>query len=249
MRMNILRTFAFLYCAAAAAQDGVWVAGLTEPFKDVVLSAHVPGLVAARLAREGDAVTNGQVLVELDKRMEELSVQRRKLVADQLRVIYQGDRFLFTNSPAPSLTSEDLAKAEVEYRVAVLDAEMAAEELAKRLIRAPMDGYVTDIFVQPGEERKAQDPVLRMAETRQCYFVSNVEAKTGWNLKTGQTVQLQIETGPGLAPVQGTVVFVSPVVDPASGLMRVKVLFSNLDGKIRPGVAGKMRLEGVANGK
>jgi multidrug efflux pump subunit AcrA (membrane-fusion protein) len=88
-----------------------------------------------------------------------------------------------------------------------------------------------------------------MAETRQCYFVSNVEAKTGWNLKTGQTVQLQIETGPGLAPVQGTVVFVSPVVDPASGLMRVKVLFSNLDGKIRPGVAGKMRLEGVANGK
>jgi hypothetical protein len=28
----------------------------------------------------------------------------------------------------------------------------------------------------------------------------------------------------------------------------VKVLFSNPDGKIRPGVAGKMKLEGAVNG-
>jgi hypothetical protein len=31
---------------------------------------------------------------------------------------------------------------------------------------------------------------------------------------------------------------VSPVVDPASGLVEIKVLFDNLEGRIRPGLSG-----------
>ena len=232
----------------ARAQNDAWALGLTEPFKDVVLSANVGGMVSARLVREGDFVTNGQVLLELDKRLEELSVQRHKLIADQLKTNFDADRFVFTKSAQTSLSAEEVGKAELEYKVAVVDYEIAVEQLRKRHIRAPMDGYVTDIFVQVGEERKAQDPVMRMSETRRCYFISNVEAKAGWRLKADQKVQLQIDTGPGPVPIEGKVVFVSPVVDPASGLMRVKVLFENADGKIRPGVAGKLKLEGVTDG-
>ena len=38
--------------------------------------------------------------------------------------------------------------------------------------------------------------------------------------------------------IGGKIVFISPVVDPASGLQKVKVLFDNAEGKIRPGVSG-----------
>ena len=37
--------------------------------------------------------------------------------------------------------------------------------------------------------------------------------------------------------------FISPVVDPASNLREVKVVFRNPDGKIQPGVNGEMILE------
>ena len=33
-----------------------------------------------------------------------------------------------------------------------------------------------------------------------------------------------------------SVVFVAPVVDPASGLLRVKLAFENQEGEVRPGV-------------
>jgi multidrug efflux pump subunit AcrA (membrane-fusion protein) len=68
-----------------------------------------------------------------------------------------------------------------------------------------------------------------------------VEARAGHNLQPGQQVNLEIDAGRG-APVQlaGKVNFVSPVVDPASGLMKVKVIFENSNGAVRPGVAGKM---------
>jgi multidrug efflux pump subunit AcrA (membrane-fusion protein) len=40
--------------------------------------------------------------------------------------------------------------------------------------------------------------------------------------------------------MMGRVAFVSPVVEPASGLMMVKVEFPNADGQVRPGVPAAM---------
>ncbi|MBU6399081.1 MAG: efflux RND transporter periplasmic adaptor subunit [Verrucomicrobia bacterium] len=228
--------------ALAHASDGVWAPGLTEPYRDVTLAAEVPGVVAARLYREGDFVKKGQVIVELDKRLEELAVQRHKLVADQLKTDLDGTRYVFEHGK--SVSAEDLAKKEVEYRVAVVDYQTAEVELRKRQVRAPMDGYITEFLVQVGESRKAQDAVVRMAETRRCYFISNVDAKLGAELRVGQAVPLEIDGSHGPVAFEGKIVFVSPVVDPASGLLRVKALFENPDGKIRPGVAGRIKLEG-----
>ena len=36
------------------------------------------------------------------------------------------------------------------------------------------------------------------------------------------------------------ITLMTAVVDPASGLQKVKALFDNRDGKVRPGVAGRM---------
>ena len=90
---------------------------------------------------------------------------------------------------------------------------------------------------------EAYQPLVRVVDTRQCYFVCNLEAKAAGRLKCGQGVKLEIETAPAPVHIEGKIVFLSPVVDPASGLQKVKVLFDNPEGKICPGVAGKMHLE------
>jgi multidrug efflux pump subunit AcrA (membrane-fusion protein) len=60
---------------------------------------------------------------------------------------------------------------------------------------------------------------------------------------------VSIELAQGATPIlrQGTIVFVSPVADPASGLLEVIAEFDNLDGSIRPGVAGRIRLTSAAS--
>ena len=80
-------------------------------------------------------------------------------------------------------------------------------------------------------------------DTRQCYFISNVDAKAAGRLKAGQSVKLEIEAAAAPIKFSGRIVFLSPVVDPASSLQKVRVLFDNTDGQIRPGVAGKMIFE------
>ena len=54
---------------------------------------------------------------------------------------------------------------------------------------------------------------------------------------------VEIEDGEGKIRIDGSVVFISPVVDSSSGLQKIKVLFENPDGKIRPGLSGRILTE------
>jgi multidrug efflux pump subunit AcrA (membrane-fusion protein) len=53
---------------------------------------------------------------------------------------------------------------------------------------------------------------------------------------------MSIRTGSKSITKKGTVAFVSPIVDPASGLLEVKAAFNNQDGAVRPGIEGFMLL-------
>ena len=77
-----------------------------------------------------------------------------------------------------------------------------------------------------------------MVDTSRGRLVCNVEEPVGRNLRKGQAVELKIKAGNDTVARQGTIVFVSPVVDQASGLIEVKAEFDNQDGVVRPGVAG-----------
>lgn len=232
---------AFLVAAGAGAADLPSVAGITEPFLDVTLSAPVPGIVTARKFAEGDSVKEGDLLVELDKKLDELETERRKLVRDQRWNDFDGTRKLFASTKGVS--KEDLEKKEVEYKVAAVEHEMAAEQLRRRQLLSPLSGTITEIFLEVGEACQAYQPLVRVVDTRRCYFLTNVEAAAGARLKLGQTMKLQISSGSGPIKLDGKLVFLAPVVDPASGLQKVKVLFDNASGKVPPGVAGKMILE------
>jgi len=226
---------------SVGAADAPFATGITEPFLDVKLSAPVPGIVMARLAAEGDSVKEGAVILALDKKLEELELERRLLVRDQKWSDFDGTRKLF--STTKGVSKEDLEKKEAEYRVAKVEHEMAAEQLRRRQVQAPFSGTITELSIEVGEACQPYQTLVRVVDCSRCYFIANLEASPAARLTVGQTMKLEIASGSGPVTASGKIVFRSPVVDPASGLQRIKVLFDNPDGKIAPGVAGRMFLE------
>ncbi len=212
--------------------------GITEPVDDSTLSTPVAGIIQVRRFKEGDEVKKGDVLVALDHRLEELDVQRRKLVMEQARRELDATRILFEKNT--DVAKAELEKRQLEFDVARAEHELSAEQLARRSIAAPFDGSIAEFFLNIGEACQIQQPLLRIVNTRHCRFISNVDAKAGRALKIGQAVDLEIDSSQTPLRLKGQIIFVSPVVDPASGLLKVKVVFDNLDGAIRPGVAGKL---------
>ncbi len=230
-----------LLTSAASAADSPAAAGITEPFLHVTLSTAVPGIITVQKFREGDFVKEGDVLLELDKKIEELEVERRKLVRDQKWSDFDTTQKLFKTTKG--ISKEEVEKKEAEYKVAAVEHDMAVEQLRRRQVISPLSGTISEILLDPGEACQPYQALIRVVDTRRCYFITHIEASLAVRLNPDQTVKLAIDSGGGPVSVQGKIAFLSPVVDAASGLQKVKVLFDNTDAKIRPGVSGKMLLE------
>jgi multidrug efflux pump subunit AcrA (membrane-fusion protein) len=104
-------------------------------------------------------------------------------------------------------------------------------------------GVIAEILLEVGEACQAQQPVIRMVDARQCYFTANLEAQAGTDLRVGQPVSLELEVGSAVVALKGAIRYVAPIVDPGSGLLKVKAVFENRDGRVRPGVTGRMRVD------
>jgi RND family efflux transporter MFP subunit len=220
----------------AHAAEPAPITGITEPFMDVTLGASVAGIIRQELFKEGDAVKKGDVILELDKRLEELEVERRKAVLEQSRREFESTRALVQTTK--SVSKEELAKKEAEYNVAISEHGIAVEQLAHRQIAAPFSGTITEILLRPGAACAPYQPLVRVVDTSRCFFVGQVEGKSASALHVDQQVKIEVDGTPD--PIIGKISYLSPVVDPASGLARVKAIFDNADAKIRPGLTAKM---------
>ena len=262
----LLTLLCTLIPVAAAAQQ--WTPrGITEPYRDATLSATVSEQVSAIICKEGEFVPAGTVILELDREEETLEVDRRRLISeskaeltaarqrlDTLRLELEGTRQLYESTR--SVSREELLQIELECKLAEAELEglltaekreeieyrMAQVQLDKRLIRAPFEGVIVKIYPEVGENCTPQDPLVRIADITRCRLIVHIEAPVSRQLKEQMAVRIRFDglSNPNVLP--GTVEYISPVVDPSSGLREVKVLFDNPDGKVNPGMTGTLLL-------
>lgn len=255
-------------CLCGGLPAATLVPGITEPLRDSLLSASAAGTVKVVHVKEGDRVAADAVILELDKALEELEVERRRVVyesrveldaaeqrATLLRTEAESNKRLMDKSG--SVSREEVERKELEAKLAVaerdrlaaakererIEYEMAQEQLARRSVRAPYAGVITDLRIDLGEACEPRQAVVRIVELGRAYFVANLAPALCEGLTPGRKMQLRIGTGSGVAEITGTIEYVAPVVDAGSGLRRVKVLFENADGAIAPGALGHMVID------
>lgn len=252
------------------AEETISFSGITEPINDVTLSLDVAGAIRSIFFKEGVLLKKGMAILELDNTLENLEVKRRKLIWESkaevnaaiervitLKSLLESTRALYESTG--SISKEELDEKELDYKLALaeqerleiaeererVEYEMAVETLRKRTLFSPINGVIIELFLDIGEICEANQAVVRVVDTSRCFFVCNIEERLGRELRMGQSVRLEIQTGTKSLKKRGTIAFVSPVVDPASGLLKVKAQFDNSGGEIWPGVSGFMFLNKV----
>jgi len=223
----------------AIADEPTGIPGITEPIRDLNLAFPVVGVVGRRSVQEGDAVRSDQVLLELENTLEELEVERRRLLRDQATSEFQRLSTL-AERKAISVSREELEKKRNESEIARVEHELALGVVRRRQLRSPLEGRVVQVFKDLGERCEDEQPVLRLVDTRRIVFVGHVEPQKASTLKIGQPVRLQVDGNESGSTLAGTLVYLSPVVDAASGLLRIKAEFDNPEGRLRPGVGARL---------
>lgn len=251
--------------AVRGDRSGMAVApGVTQALRDVKLSMTVQGRIETLLVREGQRVARGDELLRLDRTLEALEVQRRRLLlADTARLneLASKEKILAEQVQAlrPLLQTggiarkqfedEELALSNVVAERKALEAakqreqvelKLAEEAFERRHLRSPMSGVVTKILLREGESVAPNEPVLHLVDTSRVRFMGTVAASLGAQLKAGRTVTVALGLDDKAPTRQARLVFVSPVTDAASGLVEVIAEFDNADGSVKPGISGRI---------
>lgn len=242
--------------------------GVVYPNRDLTLSLGVSGLIASRDARIGQQVQAGDQLLRLDAEIQATEVERRRVIyedmsglrAEESRLeilerLYQDAQRLFEE--VGSISGQEVSQLRMEYvtvqgrleqlrgekRRQQLEYQMARREHALRTLRAPIDGVVTELELDVGEWTDPGESALRLVDATHCELRVSVSEAAAYRLVVGMELPVYIEGLPGGEPRAGTVTFVSPVADAASGLVAVRVGFDNEDLTVRPGSRGRIVLE------
>ncbi|MFZ4801609.1 MAG: efflux RND transporter periplasmic adaptor subunit [Chlorobium sp.] len=252
---------------APAAGESSLVTGVVEPYVDITLGMVVQGRIDKILFSEGRRVPKGAVILMLEKGQEELEVARRKIIWQNVAELnlanitvrtltesLNSNRSLYSTSRGVS--KEELDKLSLQWENAVAERDkllnqeerekveyaMAENALESRILRAPAAGVVEKIYFKAGEICQPNQPVVRLIDSGRCLLTANLDDTRSYHLREGMVVSLLVNVGGTEVKKQGVITKVPLVVDPASGVMAVKVVFENRDGRIKPGVTGKMYL-------
>jgi RND family efflux transporter MFP subunit len=218
----------------------------------------------------GQRVVAGQVILRQDSRVQEVERERRRVIlqdrseldsTEQRRRLIEGLTLDATAlfERAGTVSRDEVTKLRLELEAAAgrveqlrqakrreqVELDLAERELALRELRAPSAGVITLVKVQPGEWAAPGDALLRLVDETVCELRVNVSPAAARRLATGASVAVRVDDPAVPAPIGGRVTFVSPVIDAASSLVEVRVQFPNADRRIRPGVKGRLRVEGA----
>jgi RND family efflux transporter MFP subunit len=143
-----------------------------------------------------------------------------------------------------------------KLKQAEVDTKQAAINLGYTQVKAPFDGIVTARLVSLGELVGANGPthLATIVETDPIYVNFNVSEQdvlqiraeirrlgiTQAELKT-VPIEVGLQTDKGY-PHQGTLEYVSPKIDPATGTLAVRAILKNPDGVLVPGYFVRVRV-------
>ncbi len=117
--------------------------------------------------------------------------------------------------------------------------EASAAQLAYSEIRSPIDGYVADRPIYPGETAPAGSPILTVMDTSEVIARAHIPQEEALLLKPGNAATI---TAPGVRLILGKVTVVSPALDPNSTTVEVWVQAHNPRQELKPGATVRVSM-------
>ena len=199
--------------------------------EEVKILAETEGKVVKLQVEEGDFVPKGGVLCQIDPADATLAVQKAELGLRNAQMTLDRSESMANEK---LISAQDLDKARYERDVAAQGLAEARHRLGKTTVKAPFAGRVTVRKVQTGQTVKITEELFTFASFEPLVARIFLPEREVMGLKTGQEVRLNLRASEA-TKFAGRVRQVSPVVDTASGTVKVTVEAVEPPASVRPG--------------
>jgi RND family efflux transporter MFP subunit len=228
--------------------DTVRFTGTTQPVDQTIVKARVAGRLAEVTVREGDKVSEGQLLARFETTELQARVNERQSAVDAARADLKwatrdrSDKEALSARSIVSQAAADQARATHENKqsmVAVAEAqlEVAKKNLADAEVRAPFAGVVGERIANQGESLPIDGKILALLDTSHVEVAAQMPAADVVRMQVGQLASVTLE-GFGERQFNGKVMRISPTTQAGSRSIPVYVEILDRDDNLRGGLFG-----------
>ena len=157
-----------------------------------VANLGASGQVMKILVTEGDFVSKGQVIVELDKRTAEAQLEKAKA-----RAHYTSNELLRTGNLASQqgTSQRELDRARAEAQGAAAELQLAEIAVERTCLKSPVDGVVIQKTADEGNVLEGNQTAVIIADLDHAWVSANIEETSVKRVKDGQAASISIDEG------------------------------------------------------
>jgi membrane fusion protein (multidrug efflux system) len=222
----------------------VEVQGTVDARQSIEVTAEGMGVVRNIKVKEGQKVTKGQILAELDQTVLLQSIEEIKGQLDFAKQLYT--------------KQSNLWKQNIGSEVQYLNAKNQKESLERRLstiesqldmtrIKAPVSGTVDQVYLKLGQSTAMGMPAVRVVNFNDLRVITDLSESYVSRVREGATVDLEFKDLNLSA--QGRIAYVARSISALNRTFRAEVPLNNREGLYRPNMIVGMKINDYSTNK
>jgi membrane fusion protein, multidrug efflux system len=210
-----------------------------EAYEEVHLAPASPGRIEGIFAETGDRVSEGKLLVQMDRtQLHQAEVQLKNLEVDYSR--------LDTLAKYGSVAQQQFDQLKTQYEVAKSNVEFLKENTQ---LTAPFNGVISGRYFEPGEmysgapnTQVGKAAVLSLVQIDRLKALVPLSEKYFPQVKTGMETRIKV----GIYPDRnftGRIERIHPTINAANRTFNAEVRINNSNLLLRPGMFARVTLD------
>lgn len=196
------------------------------------VSTEVSGIVSEIVFKSGQAVEQGQILIQLDDSVDRAALEALRAERRLAHVRFNRSKDLVKKRVT---SKSEFDESEANYDAARARVKQQEAIVKRKSIHAPFAGLTGIRQVDKGQYLDAGDPIVSLQALDPIYLDYALPERYLTRLQVDQVVNIKLDAIPDQT-FKGSISAINPGVETGTRTIKVRATFSNPNGGLRPGM-------------
>ena len=210
--------------------------GAVEAVDNILVSARTMGVISQVFVKEGDIVSTGQTLAQIDNSLIVRNIEEMKSALGLAKTVYERQKNLWDQKIGTEVQFLQAKnnKENLEKRLATMN-----EQLDMSRIKSPINGSVDEVSLKIGQNAAPGLPAFRVVSNDKLKMKANVSEAYVTSINKGDKVSLTFSDIS--KTMEARVTFVGRTINQLSRTFAVEVALPASE-ELRPNMTGVLRV-------